>query len=219
MKRFLNIHFMLAVHLVAVALVIVIATWSVHAAKGEARAILEDTIETQMESLSELAIIIDSNGADEVVSRIISDCPNRAKFESLLVKLGTLSHKDLLETQKLFDSCGGFYSERKALMVSRFEREYTILKNTISLLQALENKEDLPYSLENWNRLIELEVKRSDMLTEQTEIQETIIVELIAGSTSTSAEVRDLVKRAQELGQSLEVLGKQIDEVRKSVVS
>ena len=89
---------------------------------------LEETnINNQLEIMESLAVETNRNGADEVVSKIITDCPKRAEFEGLLERLEALKHKDLITAQQLFDSCGGYYAERKAVMVSRLEREYEIL--------------------------------------------------------------------------------------------
>ena len=75
-----------------------------------------------------------------MVAKIISDCPNRVKFETLLDTLATLKHNDLVRTQQLFESCGSFYSERKAVMVSRLERELDVLKDNIAFLIILDSE-------------------------------------------------------------------------------
>lgn len=214
MERFLNIHFMISAHLVVVALVVVVAAFVNYHVKNDLRLSLEKNVDRQLVLLSDLATITDRNGADEVVEQIIIDCPRRPKFESLLGELGRLSKSSLLEAQQLFESCGGFYAERKALMVARLNREFEVLKDNVSLLEVLDSSTKDQYNLSDWDTLINDEQKRSDLLTEQLDIQEKIITLLISGKTVSSQEIIDLVNEAGQVNDSLSVLGKQIDEKR-----
>ncbi|MCD5381715.1 MAG: hypothetical protein LR017_00180 [Candidatus Pacebacteria bacterium] len=54
-----------------------------------------------------------------MIASIITDCPNRTEFESLLARLHLLQHRELIRVQQHFNACGDFYAERKALMVAR----------------------------------------------------------------------------------------------------
>jgi hypothetical protein len=217
MKNILNLHFMLSLHLVVIVVVIVIASSMVHRAKEEVRAYTIDRIDTQIEYISEMLITTDNNGADEVIENIVRDCPNRNTYERLLGSLGSLTNRDLLTVQQLFESCGYFYAERKALMVAKIEREYEVLSENVGLLKTFDTTNQ-EYDLSGWKRLIDLEVTRSDMLKEQTEIQAGIISLLIEGRGVTDSEITGHVERARGLDESLSVLNRQIDELRDALM-
>lgn len=219
MKRFLNLHFMIAFHLVVLAILITSAAWFAHTAKAEVRHKIEENIDRQLVRLTELADTTDRNGADETVSAIISDCQRRGEFEILLGKLGTLPQKELIEVQQLFESCGNFYAEQKALMVSKFGREYEVFKDNADLLMTLDRNVDMEEELSQWNRVIALEQERSGLLAEQTVLQQDIITALLEGNKINSQVIGDLVLYAQKIGESLGVIDKQIDGIRTELDS
>jgi len=177
MKSLLNIQIMLSFHLLVVVIVVVIGSWAISNSKAELRTELQSNIDRQLVLLDKLAIITDRNGADEVVSEIITDCPNRPQFENILSKLATLKYKNLITAQQLFESCGSFYAERKAVMVSRMEREYEVLVDNIKLLNTLDTNNDSFYDRLSidWSSIVEMENERSALLSEQVIIQRNII--------------------------------------------
>jgi hypothetical protein len=218
MKKFLNIHMMISVQFIIIALVIATAAWVTHTSKSAARTQIEKSIENQLVILHDLAEVTDRNGADAVVKEIITDCPNRGKFESLLERLGQLQYGDLMSAQQLFDSCGSFYAERKALMVSKLEREYQVLVADIELLKILSPNTNIEYSLDTWGFLVSLEIDRAHGLAEQVSIQEDIISALIRGDSMKSSTITELLSKAQSTSESLGVLDKQIDSVREELM-
>lgn len=219
MKRLLNMHYMVSLHLLILAVIITVAAYVVHASQNDVRLQLLNNIDRQTALIAELATATDRNGADAIGESIVKDCPNRGEFESLLIRLGNLNDRDLLKTQQLFESCGGFYPERKALMVSRLEREYQILADNVELLDILDEKENIHVQkLQDWSALIALETQRSDLLTEQTEIQRKIIIALIEGENVNSKNITEFVSRAQKIGELLGVVDKQIDAIRGRLV-
>lgn len=216
MRNLLNMHFMISLHLFIIAGVIALGAFTVHEAKNDVRAELLRSIEEQSLRLKTLLATTDNNGADEVIAAIITDCPNRNEFERKLGTLGSLNHRDLLTVQQLFDSCGHFYAERKALMVAKIDREHEVLKTQIDLLRSLGDEE--PFELTIWQELVSAEVKRSDMLKEQTQMQSSIISELIAGRGVSDPTIQSYVERSRNLDESLAVLNTQIDELRDRLV-
>jgi len=201
------------------AIMIVVGSWAFYNAKSDLRAGLVENIQKQVSLVESLAIQTDGNGADAVVASIITDCPNREKFETLLSRLGTLNRQDLLIAQQLFESCGGFYSERKSVMVSRLVREYEILEDYHQLLLSLDGENTSNIEIEGWGKLVDLEVERSDLLAEQVVLQEDIISLLITGSSILSTEVSALAGRAQNVAELLSVIGAKIDVIRENLIS
>ncbi len=217
MKNFLNTHVMVSLHLIVIAISITLAAWFSHTATADAARILETRITAQADVMERIATVTDSNGADPAIAAIITDCPKRAEFEILLGRLGTLQHKDLIEVQKLFDSCGNFYAERKALMVSRFERELEIYNEYVTLLKELDEHAEEKSQSSLWGSFVANERARSELLTEQTIIQGNIIQLLISGAVASSKSVVEQVNRAREIQESLAVLDRQIDDVRATI--
>ncbi len=208
---------MISLHLVVIAVSITLAAWFTHAGAERATSIIEGVISDQADTMVSLAAVTDGNGADPTIAAIITDCPKRAEFEILLGRLGSLNHRDLLEVQQLFDSCGNFYAERKALMVSRFERELEIYRQYVSVLKEFDEEADQTAQILEWESFVLKERERSELLAEQTTIQGSIIQLLISGATASSKSVITEVNRAREIQETLAVLDRQIDDVRTSL--
>jgi hypothetical protein len=210
-KNHIQIAFGLA--LLAGALVVgaFVAHYNVKQLAGEVGLLLAQH-ETTM---YELSIITDRNGADEKIEKIIVDCPRRSEYEAYLNNLARLPKKDLLLVQGLFESCGLFYTERKALMVSKLEREYEGYVELIKLLETL--GEESPKNKDIWKQIVDLENTRSTLLSDQSSIQEKIISLLLSGATPNSKNVTDLTREAQEISELLSVQDRQIDTLRDSI--
>ena len=104
--------------------------------QAEYVSMMELLITKQEKTLVSLAEVTDRNGADSVVSGIIKDCEidDRQKFDELLGNLKNLNRTQLVEVDQLFDGCGGFYAETKALMTARLQREYEVYSDYVALL-------------------------------------------------------------------------------------
>lgn len=206
-------HSVVSFHLLLVALAVSLGAFVAHYNQERVVATMYAQLDAQRAILYELALITDRNDADEVISKIINDCPRRAEFESLLNQLGTLSKKELVTVQNLYESCGGFYAERKALMVSRLVRELDVAKQLYALLVLVDGTVPEAYQLEVWESLTQLEQSRSELLTNQSEIQSRIITLLISGHTVGSSDVRTLVDEAQDIAEILNVRNHEIDKL------
>lgn len=217
MRSYLTTHLTIALHACLIALVIFGSAWYVDASLAHISERLEARVEMSQSKLRDLAVMTDRNSADALTERIVTDCPRRNEFENLLNTLGSASQKDLLSAQNLFESCGSFYAERKALMVSQLEREYEELTNTLNLILEIRDLTVEETALTKWQSLIELERTRSDYLTEQTAIQAEIISLLIEGS-KTHPRITELVRQAQSVSESLTVTDAQIDELRLTLI-
>ncbi len=214
MKSFLNSHLLISIHLCIIAGAITAGAWVAHYQKEEVVQKIQENIDAQVELMVGLADTTDWNGADGVVGAIIQDCPRRNEFDLLLGRLESLTNKDLIIVQQLFESCGSFYAERKALMVSRLEREYASLEESIALLKVISPKTVSFNNLDTWGKIIDLEKDRSAYLTELTTIQGDIITALIKGEQTSSKNVQGLASTAQNISETLNVIDKQIDNLR-----
>ena len=217
MKSYLTTHLAVALHALIIIVVITLSAWYIDASRSDVEAKLSARIESSLARIQALAETTDRNGADALTERIISDCPRRSEFENLLNGLNTATRRDLIAAQQLFESCGAFYAERKALMVSHLEREFSMLDEDLVLLAALRDLTPREVNFRKWQQVVKLETERSALLNEQTSIQADIIKLLIEGGGT--LRIQELVQNAQEIGQSLTVLDAQVDVFRTNLTS
>lgn len=217
MKEYIRMHVQIALTLVGIVVVLVSSIATIHYHEREMVAHITKYLDERKTNMLALARTTDSNGANETVGSVISDCSRRDEYEKLLMHLGSLNKVDLVKVQGLFESCGSFYAERKALMVMELVQELESYTELVTLLGTIDQKRSSAYTLDTWNELVGLEKDRSTILHDQTTIQERIITLLISGENAQSKEVQTLVQEAQELAQLLTVHDHQIDALRDSL--
>ncbi len=216
MNTYLTAHFVIALNALILALLVSFSAWYLDMQGDTLENALTLHIEATRERISYLAELTDRNGADALTERIITDCPRRSEFEALLSRLGTLSPKELLTTQQLFESCGPFYAERKAIMVAQLTREYEALTVDLQYLEALRDLSHDESELSLWAELLKHEEERSAFLFEQTELQSDILTLLINGGSP--KEVQDKAAQARNVAESLTVTDARIDSLRASLI-
>jgi hypothetical protein len=204
-------------HLGLIVIAILIGVYVSHESQEKVEESLLTLVNEKSAHLAELALITDRNGADEIAERIIADCTRREEYESYLIRLGSLSKQELVTMQNLFENCGSFYAERKALMVSRLAHEYESYAEYVALLAELRDVTVQKSNQEIFSEIVTLETERSTLLTEQAVIQEDIITHLISGKTAQSIEVTTLVQEAQQIAELLTVQDKRVDVLRASL--
>ncbi len=179
-------------------------------------------IEGQRTLLTSIAEITARNGADELTERIIKDCSisERNRFDELLSGLDKgLTRAELVELERLFGRCGSFYSERKAIMVSRLSREHEILQILVNQLSELTGKDTSEeYKLALWKELVNLEQKQSELFSSLVSQQDKIITTLISGQIASSAEIATILQETKTIQQSLTVANSQAASVRSELV-
>lgn len=217
MKAYLERHIQIAVHLVAIALAVTVGAVASNFNQRHIEDEINQRISEQSDYLYELATLTDRNGADSAIETIVADCGRRDEFDSLLVKLGSLNKKDMVTLQSLYDSCGTFYAERKALMVTKLERELEIYADQVSLLTILNSDVIHTSRLSEWQTLVAHEKTRSSLLLDQSILQTKIITLLISGSSKDSTAVHQLVRDAQDTWDLLGVADHTIDVLRENL--
>lgn len=212
MQKQTSIH--IALHLLFLA-----ASITVGVAMGEYRerhvlTATQSYLDAHMANVREIASITDSNGADEFISTVITECARHDEYEALLNNLETLSKNELLTLQSIFKNCSGYYTERKALMVARLKEELEVAQQFHNLRSSLDTNTEMTNALEKWKALVALEEKRSALLDSQNAIQSRIIELLISGSVPSSVSVQTVVQEAQNVSELLQVHNLQIDALR-----
>ena len=198
MREFVYRHRYTTGALLVLLCALVIGSWIAHRGQERFTDALTEEIGEQRQVISDLARITD-----------------RDEFDALLIRLGTLSKQDLLLAQSMFESCGEFYPTQKALMVVRLEQEHDEYVRLWALQDSLiESERGLEDDRELWSELVTLEKTRSELITDQWNMQEQIINALIQGASVSSADVRTLVSEAQEVGELISVYDNRIDELR-----
>lgn len=217
MKKFIENHLMISLSLILIAAALILGAWVADSNQTKVEEKIFEQIVAERNLMLQLATLTDHNGADEAISRIVSDCSRRTEYEELLISLESLSKKDLIAAQNLFESCGKYYTERKALMVAKLEREFEIHTTYVAILKELHDDKELDRQSDMWKDLITLEKDRSSFLSDQNHIQAKIISLLISGSTVSSKELVELIRDAGEINELLGVSDHKIDALRASL--
>lgn len=217
MKNYESKHILIAIHLISFTFAIVLGVGVAYYNQRHVETAIHTQLESQEKYMLALAVTTDRNGADAVIQETISDCARRDEYETLLGRLATLNKQELITVQNLFENCGNFFAERKALMVSKLEREIEIYTHTIELLETLRSNPSAIARHDEWKQLIEHEKTRSALLTEQFTIQKKIITLLISGMSAQSTGVYTLVQDAQKVNELLIFNDTAIDILRESL--
>lgn len=162
------------------------------------------------------------NGADSVTESIVKDCDvkERADFDDLLGGLDKgLSRAELLKLENLLGSCGSFYAERKALMVSRLDRELEVYVAHVEQLKTLTTIDSVSsYDVDGWLRLVEQEKEQSELFTSLVTQQNLIIETLISGTRTDSEEMKAILEAARETQEALLLTNRQTAQTRATLI-
>ena len=180
-------------------------------------------IEDQQATLATIAETTARNGADTVTESIIKDCSirERSRFDELLNGLNNnLTRSELVELERLFGRCGGFYAERKSIMIARLTREIQIYETYINQLAVL-LEDDLSdtYMVAEWQQLAVLEQEQSDLFAELVSKQNDIISTLLSGNNADSDEITTILQAVREIQETLVVTRKQAETIRSTLTS
>lgn len=180
-------------------------------------------ISDQETILASIAQTTARNGADAVTESVIRDCTvsERSSFDTLLGSLNNnLNKTQLTELERLFGRCGGFYSERKAVMVARLAREIEIYETYVNQLSAITNTDQSnSYKLERWQQLSIEEQKLSNLFSQLVVKQDQIITSLLAGNSPQSEEIQEILYSVNEIQETLVVTNTQLSNLRTELVS
>lgn len=211
----------LIVALAAAAFVLLLAALYVQQSQRELSLMVQVRIAEQAQTLASISELTHQNRADELAESIIRNCSSesRTEYEDLLNRLSTLNAVELQELEQLFDACASFFAERKAIMVARLEREFEVYSEYIALLSTLKSPNIIiDDELENWRSLVELEKERSALMTEQVNVQSSIISALKTANINDDT-VQALLVRAQQINQRVTTINSKIQTVRDSLQS
>lgn len=168
---------------------------------------LETQLAEQKSLLISLAEITARNGTDSVTDSIIKDCAvaQRTEFDALLGSLDQgLSQEDLFKLERLFGRCGSFYSEKKALLTARLNREVEIHATFVDQLDILnQHSKTKEYKVEEWKTIASLEQKQSSLFIELVSLQSEIIQALISDNAPDSQKIKEILTRVKTTQESL----------------
>lgn len=182
---------------------------------------VEADIESQNEKLAEMTEAIGKNKVDDVTGTLVQDCSieNRTRFDNLLDRLADLTTPELNEIQLLFDGCAGFFALQKAVMVTRMEQEFNMYRTLVSLYDTFTGSSGYEtYKVSQWEQLIELQKKRSEIATGLVSVQREIIVALQKGSKVESEEVQSMLAKARNYNEESFVVSQQANELRNTLI-
>ena len=207
----------LIIGIIIVILLALVVRWYV----AEKRAIYQNALieqnANQSEQVDNLSKLIATEQADAITNRVVRDCEpqRRQQFDTLLSNLAVLNQSDLSQLRVLYGDCAGFFSDRRAILTSRLEREIEIFTNYVDLLSASGyDVTELSRRLSLYQDLAELEVERSELMSALVVTQADIIELLYAGETAQSDGVTELLKEAQNAKDTVQILTIKSNDVR-----
>lgn len=184
---------------------------------------LEAQLAEQKSLLIALAEITARNGTDSVTDSILKDCAvaQRTEFDALLGSLDQrLSPEDLFKLERLFGRCGSFYSEKKALLTARLNREVEIYATFADQLNILNQRSKTKeYKVEEWKTIASLELKQSSLFMELVSLQSEIIQALIADNAPDSQKMKEILARVKTTQESLANTSNQIIKLQETLKS
>lgn len=173
--------------------------------------------------LSTIAETTARNGADSITESIVQDCQidDRSRFDTLLGSLDNgLQRYELIELERLFDSCGSFYAERKAVMVARFAREIEVYESYVEHLSAITGKDEVEeYQVGAWKNLAAGEKTQSALFSSLVRLQKEIIDALLSGKTASSEEIVTILNEVRETREELLYTKTQTDGIRTGLTA
>lgn len=151
---------------------------------------------------------------DEVVANVVRDCTARTEYESLLVRLSTLSPFELEAIERLHLQCGSYYPELMSVMSMRLTDSFKNLEALTSAINEL-GAGDSSENLDLWRSLVAKETARAELLTKQSELQGSVITALRSGNQAT---LNALLSEAQGVTGSIDVIGIQLTTERAALL-
>lgn len=197
-----------------------LTSWYIHAMHSDIQTLTKLKLNEQEMRLKKLADVTSKDGADVVVEKIVVDCSseNRNRFDTQLSKLSQLRGAELFEMEQLFNTCGNFFAERKAVMVARLQREYEVYVDLISMLSLIDPRSaSLSYHAESWKELVSLEAKRSELSTKLVQIQGAIIHSLKEKTSLSSDSMQATLVEGQKTKDALVSLSTRISALRQKI--
>jgi hypothetical protein len=200
-----------------------VSSFVVHERLEDVRTTIELQISEQQTLLASIAETTARNGADATTEAIVRDCATdeRKEFDSLLGRLDAgLSTTELTKLERLFGRCGSFYSERKSVMVARFEREIDLYETYITQLEALESSdEEKTYKVDRWKELVQKEKLQSESFSKLVPLQDKIITTLLSGKSIQSEELKVTLQEARDVQEMLILANTQASQIRAELIS
>lgn len=188
---------------------------------GYAAITTRNALATELEHVTEEALavaeVLDRGGATPMAEKLVRDCTRseRQAFDSMLSDLATLSASELEELNTLFYACGDYYANMRSMVTYQL----TSMVERMAMLTQVPTQfsDDHQTHLSQWEQLVLLEQERADLAKQLVTIQKAIIDDLRAGVTADSEAIVLQLNTANEVRQSLALLGNDIDVLRTSI--
>lgn len=188
-------------------------SWSLDVKKQEVLRLLEERIVFLRESLQKDALATEKNQADPLTESLLKDCTDRAAYEQALSRLNAaLSRSELTHALTLYNACGDFFALRKRIMASKMKTSLAELTNVEHMYRTYGDSSRYAALLSAWETIVRGETDRANLLSAQVELQGDIIRLLLVDQ---KADLRDLLTRAQDISQRLDVQSIEIVDQRK----
>lgn len=150
----------------------------------------------------------------------IADCnrESRTRFDELLSNLATLKQPEIIELDKLFNSCAYYYATVQTVSVARLERELEMYREALRIAAVLDPAAEAKLNnLTTWDDIISKEKERGMLHNKLVVIQGQIVDEFLNYKRVEHPDVQALVAEANEARENIVFLTQQIDELAAAV--
>lgn len=224
MKRYSRITAVIILGAVLISTILVLRSYLMHWVAKQNQATLMSInvrIAEQEKVLVKITDLIQQNGADETLSKIITDCSSdeRQQFDTLLGGLSAhVSGNQLTTLNTLFYKCGSFYAVRRAVMAARLQREVAIYADYVALQDELLSKATTSNTRVNqWLQLAAVELNLAEDFNHLVKLQGDIIAALMSGKTKNSPEITGTLTEVATTRDDMTILSKQIERFRQDL--
>ena len=225
MKKYVIIIVIFIIALVVIGFGIKVYTVNLVAEQNKKALFNIDSRITQQEMLlTATADATRQNNADETLAKILADCTpaERQQFDTLLNKLSaSISTPELNSLNNLFNKCGSFFADRRAVMASRLEREVGVYGDYVALRNSLLSEEDEVSNkrVTLWLQLADTEIKVAENISTLVKLQGDIINFLLQGKSKDSEEIATTLQAVESTRNNITVQNRQIENFRQEIIS
>ncbi len=206
--------------LLLIAVCLFCVWFTIHSVKMQFVQHTKDALALEEQKLITLAELTSKERVDATVDAIISDCTveNRARFDEQLSMLPMLRGVQLSEIEQLFNMCGDFYAQKKAIMVSRLQSQFEFFSTLAVLISRIDTRVTAEtYNISLWNQFIVLQTKQSELSLALVDIQGAIILQLKKSADVRSDVLQALMVDGQKTRDALSSVSAEIENIQKQL--
>jgi hypothetical protein len=174
-----------------------------------AKEFYSSSIKAQEEIVIEVAKTLGRGAATSRIEKVVPECPldEMVSYDTLLASLDNgLSRPELVELDRLFNSCGDTAANRRLGAALQLSYEVALLRSYIDGAALIGEVRVEDTNIAKWEELVKKEEQISELFSSLVRSQDAIITTLLQGVSPTSINVENIRASAQKLREELNIL-------------